>query len=67
MGGFYMSEKPYTRAAAKWFKELGDWLEAKGSIKQDLSSKIGTAPQDRTIGEIADVLRLYLKDRPKAP
>ena len=58
--------RPFQIPTPQQFKDMADWLKAQGMSQAQAAQAIGTAAQGRTIGEIADQLRAYLKTLPKA-
>lgn len=54
-----------SRIDSAWFNDLGTWLQGKGATTLQVRGAIGTAPQGRTVGEIAVALRGAIRQFPK--
>ncbi len=57
--------RQFEQPSAERFRQLRDWLLAQGLPSARVVSSIGSAPQGRAIGTIADSLRAELKMLPK--
>ena len=55
------AQRPYERPTAAQHRALRDWLELNGFTRQDAARAIGTAPNGRAVGTIANELRARLR------
>jgi hypothetical protein len=58
--------RPFEVPTPQQFRDLRDWLIAQGMTAQQATAYLGSAPQGRAIGTLADELRVHLKTLPKA-